>query len=739
METGFYAYPSEPLDVGEIIEDSIKQINDSNLAQIRSWKQLRIQGSIIITEICKEIDRCNTFCCDLTYLNANVLFELGYAIAKNKKIWISLNTNVMKAKENYTKLPLTQVGYTSYSNVYDLLTGFQENSPFTNEGYVTLFKQSVEPHKAANEPSKLFYLKSLNTEASIRLTNRIKRSDFSCITDDPTEVPNQPLTWYVKNLYQSVGVVAHFLSDNYQGSDIYNSRYSLISGLAYGLNLPILMLAHRPYECPLDYKDMLIVHTTARECEDIADAWLLDLGDHLTEKRQDLESYKAKMQGQRLFQNIYIGDCVAENESESLNEYFVVTGGYRLALEATQAIFVGKKGTGKTANLYQLSTDIKSDKRNHVCIIKPPTYDLEGIIRILDQTIDVSERGYLIESLWKFLIYSELANSVYTELSQKIPGSQTEIEMEFIKYVDDNEHILLNDFSSRLNNAIKSLTDIGKNVDVSNISESKIKISQLLHDNIIKYLRTKLGNVLSKRNKVCILVDNLDKAWDTRKDLSLLGEFLLGLLGVSRRIGEDLRGQDRWREPVKLSLIIFIRSDIFYYITQNARERDKIQNQVLKWNDSLSLQRIIESRFDYAINQVTSPEDMWARFFCPTVKGISTKDYLTQVIVPRPRDIIYLCTSSISEAVNRGHARVEQEDVISAEESYSQYALYSLVAEDSSLEDLFIGFVGCNCIITYEELSVMIDNYSNKGIEDYDEIIKILCNMGFLGPEISQN
>lgn len=86
MKTGFFAYSSEPKYCGEAIEDAIHKINDSfkGITQLQSWTTLQISGKLIISEILKEIDSCDYFCADLTGLNNNVLFELGYAIAQKK-------------------------------------------------------------------------------------------------------------------------------------------------------------------------------------------------------------------------------------------------------------------------------------------------------------------------------------------------------------------------------------------------------------------------------------------------------------------------------------------------------------------------------------------------------------------------------------------------------------------------------------------------------------------------------
>ena len=96
----FFAYPSKPNSLSESIEIAIDEINSHGYVHALSWKDLRISGKVVISAICNEIRKTDLFICDLTYLNPNVLFELGFAIANNKRIWVMLNNSYQFAIEN---------------------------------------------------------------------------------------------------------------------------------------------------------------------------------------------------------------------------------------------------------------------------------------------------------------------------------------------------------------------------------------------------------------------------------------------------------------------------------------------------------------------------------------------------------------------------------------------------------------------------------------------------------------
>ncbi|HYJ64292.1 MAG TPA: hypothetical protein VEV62_11145 [Parafilimonas sp.] len=63
----FFAYGSETPACSESIESAIKTINQSgHPVNIRSWKQLSINGNFLISTILKEIENADLFCCDIT-------------------------------------------------------------------------------------------------------------------------------------------------------------------------------------------------------------------------------------------------------------------------------------------------------------------------------------------------------------------------------------------------------------------------------------------------------------------------------------------------------------------------------------------------------------------------------------------------------------------------------------------------------------------------------------------------
>ncbi len=580
----------------------------------------------------------------------------------------------------------------------------------------------------------MIFLKcEFSTNATNAINSILNKSQIPKKVDDPYE-GFQPLSWYMNVLPNSLGVLIHF---DHREENITSSRKSLVAGISKGLGLSTLLLGNRQFNSPMDYHDILKVYNTNSQCENMVKEWLEPILEVFKNLEQEHRGYKAEQKALDKLSTLIMGDYVAENESQDLMEYFLETAEYKEALSSQQVLFVGRKGTGKTANLIKLKNDLSMDRRNVIIPIQPQGHEFEGVLSVLNRLINKSEQGHLIESIWKYLIYTEIARQYFEYLeNQPLHRQKSEEENIFIAFVKQNERLINADFTLRLENIMHNLNTLNQD---ETMEQQRLKVSEFLHDTMIKHLRDHLGNVLHKKEKVSILIDNLDKSWNDNADLERLSDLLFGLLNVVHKITEEFQRKTYKHVNVNLSLIIFLRSDIFSRIMSYAPESDKIPIKHLSWSDSRLLFRVIENRIEYSSNGVVSPTALWDNFFCKEIKGMSLKEYVGNLILPRPRDVIFLFRSALHEAVNRGHSKVEEEDFLAAEYLYSEYALRSLLPENGGrikgLESIFYEFAGEQSIINRNELEACLKKNSSQNV---NEIINILCELTFIGQEIQE-
>ena len=742
---GFFAYPSYPPMLPPTIRAAIEAINATNTAVIAGWEDISINGRYIIGEIKKTIDGCDFFCADVTGINPNVMFEIGYAIARNKRVWLVRDGSLRDVKKDFDQLKLlTTVGYTSYTNSAHIITAFFRDEPYkdlTNTIYENSISSILGPQP---EIPTLLYLKSLHdTEASVHVTRSIEDAKIPTIVNDPTDSNLQPLTWFAQKLWDCVGCITHFVSADREGFKRHNARYALISGLAVGLNLDLLMLTEQSeLLSPVDYRELMQVYATPTEAATITSSWLVPRTVTSSVEKVETDSYHSslKLATQLKDFHIQLGDWTAENEKDSLMRYFVETTVSLDILNGTQNVFVGRKGTGKSANLIYAERKIGEDNRNLICLIKPLGYEIEGLVRLFSRYKAHDTKGYVIESLWKYMLYTELASAAQRQINNTALWELSDPDVAaFIEFMEKEGTNFGGDFTIRLERIVNSLELI-----TEGDSEEAFRkgISEALHAGALSKLRIALSKMLARKRQVLLLVDNLDKPWTKTADLGQLAEFISGLLVAASRLGDQLNKGERNRPSVKINSAIFLRSDIFDQVLDVTTEPDKLSYTRIKWDDPEMLIRVIEERYISSHGPDSNPAVMWRKYFCPEVKGVPTRAYLTSRILQRPRDIVYLVKAAVANAVNRKRDRVEEKDILDGEKEYSQYALDSILVENVStvpqLEQLLFEFVGSKTVV---DLPIIHANMVRAGIaiERSDEIVNHLVRLSFFGLEIDED
>ena len=270
--TVFYAYPSTPDFLGESIQNALGDLKKTPLiskanVRFRPWPSLSTTGKKLTQEITQSIDRAGVFACDLTYPNANVVFELGYAIGKFKRIWISLNTTIEDASRNYKHLyfGLLGAGYTAYENHNDLAEAFINDAPWKSLDQALLGERYTKQARLPESPALLYTRPGLDTDAVIATAEFLDQSAFRnhLVIDDPKENPSPTLEWYAEKVHQVDAVLVHLLADNQRGALEHTVKASFVAGLALGFRKHVQMLAHTPCTCPVDYEQLMKCHNKA--------------------------------------------------------------------------------------------------------------------------------------------------------------------------------------------------------------------------------------------------------------------------------------------------------------------------------------------------------------------------------------------------------------------------------------------------------------------------------------------
>lgn len=735
MADVFLGYPEQPPP--HAIRGFAQKLIDDGL-DARTWESLNVDGRIILDEILSAIETASMSVFDVTKPNPNVLFELGYAIGRARPVWLTLDTTDKRAQTAWSELAILKpLGYTAYKNSTNLHDRFKLVAPI--ETLAAPYDKLIEPTLPVSPRARdsVLYCKTFEPfEASSvldSLFDRRSRRGLRVTVSDPTESSLNPLTWYAPNIATAAGVLVHFASETRNRSTVHNNRHALVAGLALGLDIPILMLAEEGYRAPFDYETRLHVYTSPQECEAFAREWLDGLA------LEGVAWGAPRSYDSNPLSRLRFGEHVAENERVELLDYFVETSAFRDVVAARNTLFVGHRGSGKTANAIEGYRRLAANKTCTAVLIKPASFEFSAMMAVVDR-LHSYQHDYFFDTLWRFVIQSELAATLLQQLeahSQFVP--YTEEEAAFLRYAEATPFDLRAEVSVRLEQALTALLE-RLDPATSDVAAERNLINEAFHDHAIAEMRARLGVLLKGRKRVAIFVDNLDKGWERGADFPLMARFILGLLTAQGRVVTDFERQDYWRDAIKLSVAVFLRSDIYAYLRREAREPDKLPVSTIDWHDSDTLVRVIEERFLASELAPPSIDRLWSDYFVTQIQATPAREFIARATLPRPRDLVYFCNAAVGWAIDRGHQRVEESDFASAIETYSQYAYEALLVENGvtipEMEEALLAFLGAPSIAPASDRRRALVDAGLTGA-DVERLLEKLFSTSFFGVEVA--
>jgi len=715
-EVIFFAYKGKSKDESDDNVDAIHQaIKTYNQYQksylLKSWEDYRKSTAINI-DVLNAINDCSIFVADLSYFNHNVLFELGYAIGRNKKILILLNKNINEAADRYHNSFLKNIRYTSLSNSRDIEKALKEESYDGN--LISKFVNIDNINRGSND---LLYIRSkIENQPSIDLSETIEilreEKSFGLIDDDSQEVAYRPMRWYFQNIAKSKCLIVHLLGGQMQNASIENATNSFLAGLAVGLDLKVLLVAPSKYKAPLDYHDILVQYLSSDDLIDSVMEWINREIDKFVEKKEMKEDEEHELDLIKLG----IGCEVAEREKEGLENYFVETASYFAALNQEKSILLGRKGSGKSAIYIKIQKVLSTDKMNYIVDLKPESDELLEDVQLSKLFDSPSSKKSFFVAVWKLVIFSKLIYFIYNRIRSEPEYSKEICDNEIVKFVKKNERLIkMNVFG------VVSEIHILLNKSPQKTSPDILNdLYKAYLTPLITCLRNYFGSINAKYKRIIILADNLDQTWDSRYDLKIQSELIITLFEIENKIKnefKDVKGND-----VSLEKIIFLRKDIFEYLLQLVTEPDKwtTSSHEINWeNYPKLLKRVIDNRFRYILDlkDDAAIEDTWKRFF--NLKGRSHPfEIIEGVITKRPRDVIYFVGLLFESAINNGNQKVNDKDFEYAIEIYTNFINKNLIAETKA---------------EYPEVVEILAKFQEHHGEklEYGKVRKILSSYGY--------
>ena len=300
----FFAYPSRPKQVGQTIKNGIadhkKRRRDF---EVTEWSQNEIAGVFITEPILDNIRESDLVFGDITRLNFNVVFELGYAIGLGKRV-ILTQFSAMKDEQLIREVGIFDtLGYEVYS------TGDQVAS-IIDKCYARNPIELPNPQAIDKSSPVFLVLPTTITDIEARLNSRIKKARLMFRTYDPSEVGRLSGLSAIQEVCKSAAVATSYLPSVYEHARVHNTRVAFVAGLAFAMEKQLVILSPPDEDVALDFRD--IVKPVA-DVEGV-DVWVAAMATEVTALLQIQNGSIRSDTETRLLQKLDLGASAAENE-----------------------------------------------------------------------------------------------------------------------------------------------------------------------------------------------------------------------------------------------------------------------------------------------------------------------------------------------------------------------------------------------------------------------------------------
>ena len=727
---GFFAYPAQPQRLGSTIETSIEVINDSDEElSIVPWKALDICGHFISEKVLEGIDYSDILFADITSLNFNVVYEIGYAIGKKKNIILVRNKSIVESEPKIREVGIFDtLGYAEYTSTDDLLS------------IITSSKESKSHDVSGSINTKApVYLLDMKhkTDWATRIVSRIKKAGYIFRSFDPNESPRLAAYDAISHVTQSHGVVVPLLPIDSTGSGVSNMRAAFIAGLAEGMGKSVCILQEDEGPVPIDYRDLA---KTTYSPSDV-DEHIAEFASQVASSFQRGEQYK--VEGPESFlRTIDLGASSAENEMRELELYYLKTDQFQKALRGEAHLVVGRKGAGKSAVFLQIRDRERNKGGNIVLDLKPEGYKL---IKFKELILDYLEEGtfqHTIMALWEYILLLEICHKILAhDRRRHIHDSNLyKPYRKLAELYSSDDYTSEGDFSERLSMLMESISSryTEKYSGKSRVRLSLPQITELLYRHDVKALSVEIIDYLKNKEVLWLLFDNIDKGWPTsglkHEDLIVIRSLIDATRKIERTLG---------KRNIDVSTIIFLRNDVYELLVRETSDRGKEANVLLDWTDSDLLKELVRLRIvSNGLEESLSIQNIWPRLCISHFRGEESLQYLIDRSMMRPRFLINVINQCKSFAINLNHSKIEEDDIVKGLSAYSTDLITDIgyeirdVSPDS--EDILYAFIESSPELTKSEVLGHLKDFSIKD-EDLERLLELLIWYGFLGLRVSRS
>jgi len=723
--TTFFAYPGNPKEISDVARMTLRIIQDEFKKEgYRGWEANDIAGRYLVDPILQQIDSCTFLAADITFVNFNVVYEIGYAIGKQRRVLLTKNS-ALSGDDNLIK----EVG------IFDTL-GYREYQQSRTLASIITGTSDVRPLQTdynVNARAPVYVVLPKNKmDLDIHLLSRIKKAKLYLRSFDGEEQGRMSALDAIKNVALSYGVIVPLLPNSRKDAQVHNIRGAFVAGLANGMGKELLFLQFGDSPVPLDVRDVVAITKTQSQI----DKQLADFAPSIMDLLQS--EVKATTPGTKtLLARLNLGASAAENEIADLGEYYIETDEFRRALRGEVQIVAGRKGSGKTALFVILRDNLRRHRQHVILDLKPEAHQLLKFKDLILAYLEQGTREHTIAAFWEYLLLLEICHKII-EKDRDLHKTNHELlkpYQELAQEYQGDPYVSEGDFAERMLKLTQRIMKDFKEVVGSEKKQTRLnteELTNLLYKHDMKLLRDRLSSYLQHKRELWILFDNIDKGWPSRglgeEDVMILRSLLDAMSKLDRYLK---KGETAFRG------IVFIRNDVYELLLKHTADRGKTSRVVLDWTDQELLRELLRRRL---VANDLKPEtpflDVWQSICVSHVGVDESSTYLIDRCLMRPRSLIELVYQCRSHAVNLGHSRIEVADIQEGEVTYSNDLVINLGFEINDVladaADVLYEFVGSSVRQSHQEIMDKLAKLKIVGERAF-EIVDALLWFCFFG------
>lgn len=434
---------------------------------------------------------------------------------------------------------------------------------------------------------------------------------------------------------------------------------------------------------------------------------------------------------------VNFGAPAAERDiAQGLEEYFVESAAFSRVQSGAKTIVLGNRGAGKSA-IFQVIAQRERVRGSIVIELSPEDYSYEMLSGVLAAEAQGSwAKMGAYSAAWKYLIYLLVMQSL-TSRGQRHRGGGASAIQEFVSEKQ----------STSTDSRIGALVDYLKQMEAVKLDrgEAHVRTRELQRLYRLEELRPLFEplNALLERQRVHVLVDELDRGWDASEDAKA---FVAGLFQACASINDF---------APNLSVYMSLRQELYDNIPELYEDAQKYRDLVetISWEEP-QLLKLMANRIRYSVPQLADADDAacWEAVFAETLEYRFNKsfNYMVDRTLYRPREMIAFATEAVEAAMDRGEDAfpIDYSSLSEAEIAYSEARAKDIAAEYRfqypgllSLFEVFRGRPYAMDRPTLEEICFGLatgearTSHSAEGWvidSDPEELIEALFRVGFL-------